>query len=372
VIVLHLRDSPFVGGPEKQILGQCARLDRFRFEPLVASFIRDKPNAFLQEAMALGMRTASLPDGKLSFVSAARRLRHIVRDVGNCVVVASGFKADFTAAIAGVPWTAWFHGRTSATARVRLYEAADMAVLRRARAVIAVCERAALELRARGLPNVTVISNAVDIEHIESCGSRQSARAELGIGDEPVVGTVSRLSPEKGIEYVIDAAPAILKKCTAARFVLIGDGPLGSTLRRRAKSLGLADRVIFAGHRSDAARLMKAMDVFVLPSVRENMPIALLEAMAAGVSVVATDVGGVGEVLSGTGVQPIAPRSPQAVAQAVTALLADPALRAAQAAALRARADDFSFALQVRLFEELFRSDSEAYGFEQSETPIRL
>lgn len=358
--VLHLRDSPFVGGPEKQILGQCARLDCTRFEPIIASFASGKPNTFLQEAMALGMRTAVLPDGKLAAVSAGRLLKRIVRAAGECVVIASGFKADFTAALAGVPWLAWFHGRTSATARVRLYEALDVVVLRRALGVIAVCARAALELRARGLHNVIVIPNAVDVEHIESCGTRLSARAELGIGDEPVAGTVSRLSPEKGIEYFIDAAPMVLKQCPAARFVVIGGGPLSLKLSRRAELLGLADRLTFVGHRPDAARLIKAMDVFVLPSLRENMPVALLEAMACGVSLVASDVGGVGEVLSGTGVQPIAPGSPQAIATAVSTLLADPSLRAAQAAALKARANDFSFDHQVRQFETLLSDIAEA------------
>ncbi len=224
--VLHLRDSPFVGGPEKQILGQCARLDRSRFQPIVASFVRGKPNAFLQEAMALGMRTAAFPDGKLTALSAARRLREIVGEAGDCVVITSGFKADFTAALARVPWIAWFHGHTAATARVRLYEALDMIALRRAEAVIAVCERAAEELRAAGLRNVVTIPNAVDVEYIESHGTRRAARTELGIGDEPVIGTVSRLSPEKGIEYLIDSTPAVLKRHPAARFVIIGDGLL--------------------------------------------------------------------------------------------------------------------------------------------------
>ncbi len=119
------------------------------------------------------------------------------------------------------------------------------------------------------------------------------------------------------------------------------------------EALELSDCITFAGHRPDAARLIKAMDMLVLPSLRENLPVALLEAMACGVSIVATDVGGVGEVLNGTGVQPIASRSPQAIAEAVRALLDDPALRAAQAAALRTRAADFSFNRQVRLFEDL-------------------
>lgn len=354
IAVIHLRDSSFVGGPEKQILGQCARLDRSRFEPIVVSFARTKPNALTQAASELDLRADSLPDGKLAVASAVGRLRAIARGAGDCVVVASGFKADMTVALAGrrIPWIAWFHGHTGASPRVRLYEALDLIAVRRAEAVIAVCERAGSDLRRTGLREVRTIPNAVDAERIAAQGTRRSARAELGIEDgELVVGTVSRLSPEKGIGYFIESAPMILRKHPSARFVVIGDGPLGAELRRHAQRLGLSDRLGFAGHRPEAALLVKAMDVFVLPSIRENLPVALLEAMACGVSVVATDVGGVREVLAGTGVQPVSPRSAQAIAEAVTALLDAPQLRAIRGQVLCARAGRYSFDRQARLME---------------------
>jgi len=349
--VIHLRDSPFVGGPEKQILGHCVRLDASRFEPVIASFARDNPNSFLQEAMALGLKSESLPDGKLAAPVAAKRLFEVVRDAADCVVIASGFKADLTAALARVPWIAWFHGYTAATTRVRLYEALDMIALRRACEVIAVCERAACQLRAAGLPRVTVVPNAVDVEAIADGGTRKSARVELGFRDEPVVGAVSRLSPEKGVTYFIEAAPIVLAAHPEARFVVVGDGPLGARVRRRAVALGVGDRVRFVGHRVDAVRLMRAMDIFVLPSLRENLPIALLEAMACGVSVVATDVGGVAEVLHGTGIAPVDPGSADAIAASVIRLLGDRALRADLAAAGTVRVRDYDFGRQVRLMQ---------------------
>lgn len=349
--VIHLRDSPFVGGPEKQILGQCIRMDASRYKPMVASFTSGKPNAFLQEALALGMCTAELTDGKLFAVSAAGKLNEMVCNAGDCVVICSGFKADLTAVLAGVPWIGWFHGHTGVSARVKLYEALDFIALRRAGCVMAVCERAADDLRSIGLQNVLVVPNAVDVEDIADFGTQRSARADLCIGAGPVVGTVSRLSPEKGVEYFIDAMPAILKKCPDAQFLIIGDGPLKSKLRQKADSMGVLDFVTFTGHKPDAVRLAKAMDIFVLPSLKENMPVALLEAMACGVSVVATDVGGVGEVLRGTGIAPIRPSSPDSIASAVILLLNNNSLRMKISNASIARMRDFEFIRQVRCVE---------------------
>jgi len=362
ITVFHLRDSPFVGGPEKQILGQCARLDRSRFEPVIVSFAGTGSNAFMRAAADLGIRAASVYDGKLAFPAAVRQLRALTGRAGECVIISSGFKADLTACLLRVPWIAWFHGHTACSPRVRFYEALDLLALRRADTTITVCESAARQLREIGLRRITVVPNAVDVDLIASHGTRHTARSELGIGDEndpsryptwrgPVVGTAARMSVEKGLGCFIDAAKTILASHPDTRFLLIGDGPLRAGLERRAERLGIASRFVFAGFRADAATLIKAMDVFVLPSLRENLPVALLEAMACGVSVAATDVGGVGEVLDGTGVAPIAPGSTRALAQAVIDLLDDPALRARNASALAIRAREFSFDRQVRLME---------------------
>lgn len=355
ITVIHLRDSPFVGGPEKQILGQCARLDRSRFDPLIVSFTRTGSNALTVAAAELGICCASVSDGKLALVPAVRQLSALTRRAGRCVVVSSGFKADFTAALVcasqRIPWIAWFHGYTGVTARVRLYESIDMLALRRAQCTVAVCERAAGQLREAGLQPVVVVPNAVDVDLIASHGTRQSARRELGLDDgDLVVGSAARLSVEKGFSYLVDAARMILAAHPNARFLLIGDGPARAELERRAEQLGIARRFIFAGLRAEAASLIKAMDVFVLPSLKENLPVALLEAMACGVRVVATDVGGVSDVLCGTGVKPIAPCCVEALAGAVVEGLRNPGMGSARRIA---RAREFSFDRQVGLIEAL-------------------
>lgn len=378
--VIHVRDSPFVGGPEKQILGQCERLDRSRFEPVIASFSDSGTNALLDAARAAGIRAEPLPDSKLALPHSVGKLRSLF--AARCVVIGSGFKADFTARLAcpheRVPWLAWFHGYTAVSPRVRLYEALDLAAIRQADGVIAVSESSARDLRAMRLSNVVTIPNAIDVALVEAAGTRDSARRTLGFDQSAVVvGTVCRLSVEKGVGHLLDAAGVIGQAHPEVRFLIIGDGPIRHQLQQQAERLGLARSIIFGGHREDAVALIRAMDVFVLPSLRENLPVALLEAMACGVSIVATDVGGVGEALSGTGVVPVPPGNHASIADAVIRLIDNAGLRAQLSAKLVERAKAYSFEQQVAsvegLVEELFRGThmTAPAGRSRGRLPIR-
>lgn len=358
ITVIHLRDSGFVGGPEKQILGQVSRLDRSRFAPVVVSFAAAGKDALAKAAAAEGVAVGCLPDGKLTVSRAVSGLRALLRRSLNPVVIASGFKADLTARWAcgadRVPWIAWFHGYTGASARVRCYEALDKRALKDARRVVAVCERTGEHLRASGLANVTVVHNGIDTAAVRTLGDRRSARLELGIRDnEFCIGVASRLSMEKGIDLFISSASGVLRVHPNARFAVVGDGPERAALQRQAARLRIADRFVFTGMRQDAVHLMKGFDVFVLPSLRENMPVALLEAMACGISVVATDVGGVREVLDTTPAEPVAAGCSLALTLGMVELLDDQALRRVQSSALMKRVDDFRFDRQVRKMESV-------------------
>ena len=363
ITLIHLRDSAFVGGPEKQILGQSARLDRSRFEPTVVSFSSDGESALTEAAMEEGILAECLPDGKLHLPRAIGCLRGLLRRCSNPVVVTSGFRADITACYAcsaeRVPWIAWFHGFTASSAQVRLYESLDFHALRWAHRVIAICERTACMLRARGLSNTVVIPNGIDAPAVRSAGDRGTARRELTLADgDLAVGIVSRLSVEKGIGVFVRAAADILRVHPNSVFPIIGDGPTRASLERQAKRLEIARRMIFTGHRQDAVALMKGLDIFVLPSFRENLPVALLEAMVCGISIVATDVGGVGDVLARTPAKPVPPGSSKALVDAILALLADPGMRRAHGEAHMKRVDDFSFERHVLAMEELLEGVS--------------
>jgi glycosyltransferase involved in cell wall biosynthesis len=174
-----------------------------------------------------------------------------------------------------------------------------------------------------GLPagKVVVIHNSVE-GIVSPPAARQAARQELGLPlDGPLTGTVSRLDPVKGVDYLLRAFAQVRD----GQLVVIGDGPERTTLHALADGLGLTGRVHWAGYRSDVPKLLPALDIFVQPSLHEGLPNAVLEAMAAGLPVVATKVGGTPEaVLDGvTGVL-VPARDPVALAEAITALHHDP------------------------------------------------
>jgi glycosyltransferase involved in cell wall biosynthesis len=168
---------------------------------------------------------------------------------------------------------------------------------------------------------------------------RAAARAALGLDpDQPVVLTVGRLTHMKGQWHLVDAVPGLLARFPDLAVVLVGDGPLRQALEKRAAALGVAGAVRFPGHRADARQLLDAADVFVLPSRYEGMPLVALEAMEAGLPVVATRVIGSEEVVvDGVTGALVRPGDSAALGVALGRLLADPGLRRRQGAAGRCR-----------------------------------
>lgn len=154
-------------------------------------------------------------------------------------------------------------------------------------------------------------------------------------GDGVLVGTVSVLRWQKGVDLFLDAAPRILARTPDARLVVIGEGPEAEAIRRRAERLGIRGRVTFLPFTPPSARALRALDLFVLPSRWEAFPIAVLEAMACGVATVASDVGGTGEALEDNAGRLVPSEDPEALATAIGDLVACPEARASLAGAGR-------------------------------------
>jgi glycosyltransferase involved in cell wall biosynthesis len=153
--------------------------------------------------------------------------------------------------------------------------------------------------------------------------------------DGAVVGWVGRLSSEKAPEVLIDALS--LDPRGEWRAAFLGDGPMAAAIEARAKAAAVSDRVRMAGSVEEASRFFPAFDVFALSSRTEGTPIVLFEAMAAGIPIVATRVGGVPDVVSDREARLIAPDDPKALADAIVATIADPAASAQRAAAAARR-----------------------------------
>ena len=150
----------------------------------------------------------------------------------------------------------------------------------------------------------------------------------------PIVGNVAALVPHKGQRYLVEAAVKLLPDQPDARIVIAGEGELGPSLEQQIKQHHLEKHVLLAGFRPDVLSLHKAFDIFVMSSVTEGLGTSLLDAMACGKPVVATNVGGIPEVVADgeTGIL-VPPRDPAALAEALRKLLADPALRQRMGAA---------------------------------------
>jgi len=215
-------------------------------------------------------------------------------------------------------------------------------------------------VRERFVPagKVRLIWNGAPLEEFAPVPRERAlaVRRGLGLPDEaPVVGTVGRLSAQKGHRYLVEAAARVLAERPDARFLVAGDGDLMDALRGQARDLGIAGRVVFAGHRTDVPDVLGAIDVLALSSLYEGTPLALFEAMAAGKAIVSTAVDGCREVLEETGVGLLVPPADAgALAGGLLRVLSDPALAASLSRDARAASRRFDVRACVDQMEALY------------------
>lgn len=211
---------------------------------------------------------------------------------------------------------------------------------------------------------IVVIRNGVDLSRFEEPADSLKLRRELGLPTGvPVVTVVSRLNRMKGLEQFLESAAAIRTRVPDARFLIVGetspnDRPYLSVLTGLAGRLGLSDRVVFAGLRTDVPQLLASATVSVMPSLNEALSNVLLESMAAGVPVVATRVGGTPEAIEdGVNGLLVPPADPNALANAICHLLAEPEMARRLGRAARESINErFSIDRMVSATEELYLS----------------
>jgi glycosyltransferase involved in cell wall biosynthesis len=244
------------------------------------------------------------------------------------------------------PLVATFHNWLYDTWKLRAYAWLDQRLARHCDAAVAVSapiERTLLRHAAR--ERVWRIGNGVDVQRYRpfDAAAVTARRAAQGWGAAPVLGFVGRLVPDKGLRFLMQALALLDREgCRDWQFVLLGEGPDRAAIEAQAQSLGLQDRVRLLGNRSDVAELLPALDLFVLPSLVEAFPMVVVEAMACGLPVLATDVGDVARIVEtpATG-RVVAPRDAVALAAALRELLALPdGRRRAMGEAGRARAEE--------------------------------
>ncbi len=267
-------------------------------------------------------------------VKLARWIRRNSFDIVHCHLSTSATNGSLAARLARVPSVATVHGLSGKLSFI----AADH--------LIAVSGEVRRHLVSQGLSEakISVVHNGIPLGPVPDATARLQAREALGLPmGAPVFGTTARLTPLKGIDQALYAARRVVDDIPSALFVIFGDGPSRHEYEGLAASLGLAENVVFTGYRHDVRDLLPALDVFVFPTLKEAMGIALVEAMAAGVPVVANQVGGVPEVVKeGTGFL-VTPGEAVSMADRTVELLHNPALRSEMGSnAFGFVADEFS------------------------------
>jgi len=301
-------------GTQRFLVELLSRIDRERFDAIVMSTA--KRGELLPVIEALGIPVHEFGTGASALSAGTARglpraasfLRRERVEVLSCMLGLTTIVGPFVGRAARVPVVVnnqrnlsyWLEGG----AKERAYGYANRRVVD---AVLVNSAAAAGELVERfHVPERKIVNIGVGIDlapySAGEAGDRDDPRdealaRELGTRGHPVVGIVGKLSEVKGHEHFLEAAATVAKARPDARFLIVGDGARRQELGRMADTLGIADAVIFAGVREDVPRVLGLMDVFALSSTSEGTPNVLMEAMAAGLPVVATDVGGVPEVV---------------------------------------------------------------------------
>ena len=306
--VCHVMTADLWAGAEVQLFTTASYLSQRQDVVLTAVLFNE--GRLAGELRRLGIDVAVIDEASHSAADIVLFLTHFFSEHRIELVHTHRYKDTVLGAIAaklaGVPHVVrTMHGlREPMTGwnRVKFgaYETLDKTMLRWcADRVIAVSNRMAGALISNGYKSslVTTIQNGIDLAKAASSRNPEDMKRELGVDGAIVIGTAGRLTPVKGQDTFLRAARLILDREPRAQFLIAGDGPLEHDLKSLAGQLGIDSACRFLGARNDIADVVSAMDVFVLPSLNEGMPMAALEAMALAKPVVASKVGGLPEVI---------------------------------------------------------------------------
>ena len=352
------------GGAERLLVAQAAARDRDRFRVAVAYLLPFKDH-LVPELEALGVPTICLDGGHESDLRWAARLRRLlVEHPADVVHVHSPYVAAVTRLVLRTlpPATrpallTTEHNRWPRHDRVT--RTANRVTLGLDDATLAVSDDVRSTMPPGAHDDIEVVVHGIDLDAVRAAaGDRATARTALGLADDDLaVVTVANLRREKALEVLLEAAALVARDGGGdrIRFLVVGQGPLADELDALHRRLGLGDRLRLLGYRDDVPAVVGAADVFCLSSRHEGLPVALMEALALGVPVVATAVGGVPELIT-TGVDGVLVPAddPRALADAVVDLATDDARRAALAAGAAERGEAVGIGPAQRRLEERY------------------
>jgi glycosyltransferase involved in cell wall biosynthesis len=360
--VLHIISSGGMYGAEAVILNLSRTLNKGDHKSVLGIFSNSsQPNLQLYEiAVAERIEAHTIPClGQIDRAVPAA-IREIVHRTNADVVHAHGYKADIYVYLAmrgsPTPIVSTCHTWYDNDVMVRLYGALDRFVLRSYSGIVAVSEEVKQRLVNAGVPEnrIRLIWNGIDLKPFTRAASSQPDQSGR---DRPLkVGLVGRLSPEKGVDLFLRAAVGVLAELPMTQFAIVGDGPDRSKLETLIEELGIGENASLLGRNDSMPSFYASLDLLVSSSRQEGLPIALLEAMASGLPLVATAVGAVPSVVQNGRTGLLVPAADiQKLTAAIVSLLQDPASRRTYGATARALVtDEYSSERMTKEYLQLY------------------
>ena len=298
--VLHLISSSGFFGAENVLVELSRELRHSTFSPIIGVFnnLHNPHLEVAEEAKRHNLPVAIFPCAGRLDMKTIFLIRRFLEEQKIDIIHTHGYKSNLYAVGASlgksknISLITTCHNWLGDSPKMRFYAWLDKFLLNRFNKVVAVSDTLKQEILRHNIAptKVLTIHNGIDIHRFDNHKKTHSIKKDFGIREDwNVIGTVGRLSEEKGLIYLIHAAERVLKDNPQVVFLIVGDGPLREALERK---YNLA-HIIFTGIRNDVPDLYRCMDIFLLPSLKEGLPMVLLEAMASRLPVVATRVGAI-------------------------------------------------------------------------------
>jgi len=328
VKVLQLISSGGYYGAENMLLNLCASQQKAGCQNSLLLFYNvHAPNVeFYERALRRGLSVRMVHCQGRADLRAVRQIEEYIQEDGIDLLHTHGYKADLYGYVAArrshKPIVATCHNWVGGTAALGIYNHLDRLALKRFNALAAVSDSVAQRLIDSGVSprKIKNIANGIDVEPFE----RARTLPALASDGHKVVGMVARLDLQKGFEYLLRAVRELCVAFRELKVVIVGEGPDRKAIEDMIQQCGLQSKVVLAGQHSDMPGVYAAMDIFVLPSLNEGLPMTILEAMAASKPVIATRVGAIPSLIKDgdTGLL-VDPRDADGLRDAIANLLSD-------------------------------------------------